>query len=45
VESRLRHALGTKVEITAGRGGKGIVAIEFYDDDDLNRILDALGYG
>lgn len=43
VESRLRHALGTKVSITPGPGGQGTVTIEYYDDDDLNRLLDALG--
>jgi ParB family chromosome partitioning protein len=43
VESRLRHALGTKVDIAPKSGGKGVLTIEFYDDDDLNRILDALG--
>ena len=45
VESRLRRAFGTKVEVVTGRGGKGVVTIEFYDDDDLNRILDVLGCG
>ena len=45
VEARLRRAFGTKVEVVPGRGGKGIVSIEFYDDDDLNRILDVLGCG
>ena len=45
VETRLRRAFGTKVEVVPSRGGKGRVTIEFYDDDDLNRILDVLGYG
>ena len=45
VEGRLRRALGTRVEIVRRSGGRGIVSIEFYDDDDLNRILDTLGYG
>jgi ParB family chromosome partitioning protein len=43
IESRLRRALGTKVEIVPGRGGKGLLSIEFYGDEDLNRILEALG--
>jgi ParB family chromosome partitioning protein len=43
IESRLRHTLGTKVEIVPERGGKGRLSIEFYGDDDLNRILEALG--
>ncbi len=42
IEERLRHALGTKVEVIQGRGGRGVVTIEFYDDDDLNRILDSI---
>jgi ParB family transcriptional regulator, chromosome partitioning protein len=45
VEARLRRALGTRVELTRGRDGKGTVAIEFYNDEDLNRILDVLGCG
>ncbi|MBW3625862.1 MAG: chromosome partitioning protein ParB, partial [Armatimonadetes bacterium] len=45
VEARLRRTLGTKVEIVQGRGGKGVVTIEFYDEEDLNRILDGLGCG
>lgn len=45
VEGRLRRALGTKVEIAQGRGGRGIVTIEYYDEEDLNRILDVLSCG
>jgi ParB family transcriptional regulator, chromosome partitioning protein len=41
VESKLRTALGTKVSVTAGRRG-GRITIEYYDDDDLNRIYERL---
>jgi ParB family chromosome partitioning protein len=45
VERRLRHRLGAKVAISQSRAGRGALTIEFFDDEDLNRILDALGYG
>jgi ParB family transcriptional regulator, chromosome partitioning protein len=41
-ESRLRQALGTKVQIR-GKGGKGIVSIEFYSEADLDRLLQLMG--
>jgi ParB family chromosome partitioning protein len=44
VENRLRTVLGTKVEIDKGPQGRGILTIEFYDDEDLNRILETLGF-
>ena len=39
----MRRVLGTKVEIVPGRGDRGVVSIEYYSDDDLNRILESLG--
>jgi ParB family transcriptional regulator, chromosome partitioning protein len=41
LEAGLRSALGTKVSVTSGRRG-GRITIEYYDDDDLNRIYDRL---
>jgi len=38
IESRLREALGTKVTLTKGKD-RGRIEIEFYSDDDLERIL------
>ncbi len=44
LEDRLRGVLGTKVRI-ARRGKGGTVEIEFYSDEDLDRLLDILGAG
>jgi ParB family chromosome partitioning protein len=42
VEERLRQLLGTKVEIkTSRRGGK--IEISYYDDEDLERLVDIMG--
>jgi ParB family chromosome partitioning protein len=41
VEDKLRRFLGTKVSI-ARQGEKGKLEIEFYDDEDLMRILDLI---
>lgn len=41
MEARMREALGTKVTISpSSRGGR--IAITWYDDDDLGRLVDAL---
>jgi len=41
MEARLRSRLATKVEIKeSGRGGR--ITIEYYSDDDLNRLIEAL---
>jgi len=37
-EDRLRQALGTKVRIRR-RGEKGRIEIEFYSDEDLNKLM------
>ena len=42
LEDRLRDALGTKVRV-ARRGKGGTVEIEFYSNEDLDRILAAMG--
>jgi len=41
LEARLERALGTRVRIK-GRGVKGRIEIDYYDRDDLDRILDAI---
>ncbi|MBI2843700.1 MAG: ParB/RepB/Spo0J family partition protein [Armatimonadetes bacterium] len=41
-EAELRQLLGTKVSIRIGRD-RGRIEIEFYSEDDLNRILGLLG--
>mgnify|MGYP005831450289 CR=1 FL=1 len=42
VEDKLRRYLGTKVSITRNDANAGKIEIEFYDDDDLMRILDLI---
>ena len=44
LEARLRESLGTKVRILR-KGKGGTVEIEFYAEEDLERILAALGAG
>lgn len=44
LENRLRERLGTKVGLRY-KAGKGTLEIRFYSDDELNRVLDALGVG
>jgi len=41
VTAELRSALGTKVEITRGRKG-GRIAIQFYSDEDFDRLYELL---
>lgn len=41
VESRLRERLGTKVEIRRA-GKRGQIRIDFYSDEDLDRVLQLL---
>ena len=42
LEERLRDLLATKVRLDY-RAGQGSVTIEFYNDDDLWRLLETLG--
>ncbi len=42
VEEKLRHALGTKVDIKALNDGKGQIILEYYSLEDLERLLDLL---
>lgn len=41
VEEQLRNVLGTKVRVK-GQGGRGRVEVEFYSDEDLERIVDLI---
>jgi ParB family chromosome partitioning protein len=41
IEEQLRTKLGTKVSVSY-RGGKGSIRIEFYNQDDLERVLDEI---
>ncbi|MCF0145360.1 MAG: ParB/RepB/Spo0J family partition protein, partial [Eubacterium sp.] len=42
LEKRLREVLGTRVVIKPIRGKKGTVEIEYYTNEDLEKILDNL---
>ena len=42
LEGRLQERLGTKVEVRY-RQGKGALQIHFFNDDDLQRVLEILG--
>lgn len=42
LENRLQHHLSTRVEIHHGES-KGRIVIEYYGDDDLQRLLGAVG--
>lgn len=42
MQDRLMGALSTKVLIQRGTDGKGEVVIKFYNDDDLERIVDSI---
>ena len=39
LEERLRQSLGTKVTVTNKKGNKGKIVIEYYNLDDLDRIV------
>ena len=42
LEDRLRTRYGTKVKIDY-RNGRGVIRIEFYSNDDLDRIVEEIG--
>jgi ParB family chromosome partitioning protein len=44
LEARLREALGTRVRITRNARG-GTIEVEFYSEEDLDRLLAAMGAG
>jgi ParB family chromosome partitioning protein len=43
VAYRLQAALGFKVELRHGRAGRGAIVIHYYNDEDLNTLIDKLG--
>lgn len=42
IEERLKQSLHTKVAITRRRNGHGKIQIEFYNNDDLEKIIERL---
>lgn len=42
VEDALRKRLGTDVRVTQKRKGRGIVAVSYYSNDDLARLLELM---
>ena len=42
IENNLITYLGTKVVIRKNKVGKGKIGIEFYSEDDLQRILEII---
>ena len=40
IEEKLKEALGTKVSISSKDNGAGKIQIEFYDHDDLDRLME-----
>ena len=45
IQERLRQTLHTKVVIRRGRNGRGKLSIDFYNHDDLEKIIDRLSGG
>lgn len=42
LQNKLQERFGTKVQVQ-GRGKKGVISIEYFDLDDLDRVLQILG--
>ena len=42
IEEKLKESLGTKVSISSKDNGAGKIQIEFYDHDDLDRLMEQL---
>ena len=42
IEDQIASHLATKVNLQRKKNGKGLISIEFYNDGDLERILDAM---
>ena len=42
MQDQLTSSLGTKVQITRTKEGKGEIVIKFYNDDDLERLVEAI---
>ena len=43
LENQLKHKLGTKVTLDAKTKSKGRIIIEYFSEDELDRVLDILG--
>lgn len=43
LEEKLRKTTGTKVSINQGQGERGKIEIEYYSQDDLERIINLIG--
>ena len=43
IEEKLKQRLGTKVTVTPKGEGSGKIEIEFYNHEDLDRLLDMMG--
>lgn len=43
IENKLKEALGTKVTLNAQTKSKGKIVIDYYSQDELERILEVLG--
>lgn len=43
IEDNMASHLSTKVKLDRKKNGKGSVVIEFYNDEDLERIMDKMG--
>lgn len=42
IEDALRQRLGTDIRLTAKRRGRGVLAISYYSNDDLARVLELI---
>ena len=44
VQDKLSSLYETKVEITAGKKGRGKITISYFSNEDLNRIIEMLDF-
>jgi ParB family chromosome partitioning protein len=43
VEEKLQKRLSTKVTISESKGGRGVITINYYSSDDLERLAEIFG--
>lgn len=43
IEEDMKHYLGTKVKVVTGAKDNGKIIIEYFSNDDLDRIMDVIG--
>ena len=43
IENKLKQRLSTKVTVTSKGEGSGKIEIEFYNHEDLDRLLEVMG--